>query len=135
MEEDSPDMPAHDSHEAAVNSRLPPWQILWALVQILLASLIIPMYVLFIQLLWDEFPLTIIPMIWIMGIGFGAAVVYSVASNIVFLWRAWKRPPMPFGIKAPRYNFLLGGGIIQLIIGTILLAMVIVILTTYGGDL
>ncbi len=37
--------------------------------------------------------------------------------------------------KAPRYNFLLVGGIIQLIIGTILLAMVIVILSTYGGNL
>ena len=45
-----------------------------------------------------------------MGIGFGIAVVYSVVSNIVFLWRAWKRSPMPVGIKPPRYNFLLGGG-------------------------
>ncbi len=90
MVEDLPNIPTQDSHEAAGNLHFPSWQILWALVQILLASLIIPVYVLFIQLLWDEFPLTIIPMIWIMGIGFGLAVIYSIASNIVFLWRAWK---------------------------------------------
>ena len=95
-------------------------------------ELIIPVYVLFIQLLWDEFPLTIIPMIWIMGIGFGLAVIYSIASNIVFLWRAWKRTPMSVKNKAPRYNFLLVGGIIQLIIGTILLAMVIVFYRLMG---
>jgi sialidase-1 len=136
MANPSPEIQSQESSTVPRKNAIPGWQYAGAIVQIGLAAIILPVFYLFIQLLYDEFTLPEIYLAWVLGIGFIIAVALAVVLNIIFIWRGLTGRVRNEVKEGRRFHLKqIAGAVLHLVVATILLLLGIVVVAVYGGDL
>src|SRR5271157_1048186 len=117
---------------------VPSWHYVWALVQIALASMVMPVFFEIILTQGSELSVTEVPAIWVIGIGFATACVYAVVTNVLFIGRSIARRGKEstemqkephFRIKPVYWAFS------HIVVGILLAIIAILIIGVYGNDI
>jgi sialidase-1 len=136
------DLPESGEQESPASQlygiKVPRWHYAWALVQVALAIIVMPVFFEIILTQGSELTVSEVPLVLIMGIGFGVACVYAVVTNTIFLWRSLsgKIGRVAGAPKAARVRVKpIYWSAAHVIVGIFLILVAIVVLELEGTDI